>query len=152
MAASPFVLDTIGEVLGTVVGRNASVRDSGDCWLGRYEVVHDDLGNGFTVTAALHPGEARDAARDLLDGLAAHGLAVHRQITRGGNSLSARLVRLSDELADAAGDAERVASIAETLSALALEARHYDDAVVPACLRQQLPAGVARLADHRRRA
>ncbi|MDO9713641.1 hypothetical protein [Paracraurococcus lichenis] len=152
MPASSFVLDTISEGLGTVVARNGAVRDSGDCWLNSHEVVHDSLDNGFTVRAALHPGEARDAARDLLDGLAAHGLAVHRQIPRGGNSLSARLLRLVDELADATGDVDQVGRIADALSALAVEARHRDDAVVPAYLRQQLPAGMARLVDHRRRA
>ncbi|MDO9712382.1 hypothetical protein [Paracraurococcus lichenis] len=155
MRTSPFVLDTISEVLGTVVARNGAVRDSGECWLNSHEVVHDGLGNGFTVRAALHPGEARDAARDLLDGLAAHGLAVHRQIPRGGNSLSARLLRLVDELGDAAGDADQVVRIADALSALAVEAQHRDDAVVPAHLRQQvrdIPASVARLAEHRRRA
>jgi hypothetical protein len=150
---APLTLDALAEVLAHVVSRHASVRDDGATWLRTDEVVSDHLGNRFTVSAALHPGEARDAARDLQDRLALHGLGVHREPPKAGNGLGARLARLSAELTRASGQPNRVQAIAAQMSALAEEAAERDVAVVPAHFRMArsgLPDGVVAL--ERRRA
>lgn len=147
-----FLIDTVAEILGLAVSRHGSVRDDAGQWIA---AAHDTLGELFEVAAGLHMEDARDAARDLMDGLAARGFAVQRQPSAEGNGLSARLVRLSAELAAAAGDPARVAAVAGVLGALAAEARDRDDAAVPPHLwlePDDMPAGVVRLCDHRRRA
>src|SRR4051812_9930378 len=105
----PLMLDALAEVLAHVVSRHGSVRDDAGCWIGS---AQDVLGEPFEVVADLHPGDARDAGRDLLDGLAARGLAIRRQATSTGNGLGARLARLASELASAAGDRARVGAAA----------------------------------------
>lgn len=150
---APLMLDALAEVLVDVVTRHGSVRDSGENWMPPHEVVSDDLGNRFTVAAALHPAEARDAARDTLDRLALHGLDIHRMMPKTGNTLSAKLARLSAEIAMANGRPSRLKVIAGQMAALAEEAAEHDVAVVPAHLRMTMserPAGVVTLADRRR--
>ncbi|MCB4825495.1 hypothetical protein [Roseicella aerolata] len=83
MRADPLPLETLAEVLASVVSRHGAVVDSGSTWLRPDELVRDHLGCEFTVSAAIHPGEARDAARDLADLLAAHGLGVVRLAGKG---------------------------------------------------------------------
>lgn len=155
MRADPLTLDTLAEALTAIIARHGSVLDSGSTWVRSDEVLHDHLGCEFTVSAALHPGEARDAARALADHLDAQGYGIRRRPGPRGNRLSARLVRLAAELAAAAGNPARVAAVADALGALAAEAQDRDDAVVPAHLRtdpKRIPAGVVRLCDRRRRA
>jgi hypothetical protein len=149
----PLMLDAVAEVLSAVVSRHASVVDSGSTWLRPDEEVSDHLGNTFTVSAALHLGEARDAARDVLDRLAVHGLGVHREPPKVGNGLGTRLARLSAELTRASGQPSRVQAIAAQMTALANEAAERDVALVPAHLRlgrSGLPDGVASLCERRR--
>ena len=148
----PPMLDALADVLAQVVSRHGSVRDDAGCWIGS---AQDVLGEPFEVAAALHPGDARDAGRDLLDGLAARGLAIHRQPSTVGNGLGARLARLAGELAAAASDPVRFGSVSNALLVFAAEADQRDAAVIPAHLRQArsgLPDSIVRLCDRRRRA
>ncbi len=151
--ADPFTLDALAEVLAPVVSRHASVRDDAGVWLATSEPVHDAQGVPFWVRADLHPGDARDAARDLVDLLEARGLTVRREVFAGGNDLGTRLLRLAVELFAAPGDADRTTAVASALCALAAEAQTRDEAVVPAHLRvpfSGLPENLVRLCDRRR--
>ena len=149
----PLVLDALSDVLAQVVSRHGSVREDGATWLQADDVVSNHLGNCFTLTATIHPGEARDAARDVLDRLAMHGLGVHRKPPAAGNGLAARLVRLSDELGRASSQPTRVQAIADQMIVLAEEAAGRDAVVIPAHLlldRSGLPDGVVSLCGRRR--
>lgn len=149
---APLMLHALAEVLADVVTRHGSVRDSGENWISPHEEVSDHLGNRFTVAAALHPDEARDAARDALDRLALHGLGIHREMPKTDNTLSAKMARLSAEVAQANGRPGRLKVIAAQLAALAEEAAERDVAMVPAHLRlaaSALPEGVVSLCSRR---
>ena len=152
--ADTHTIEMVAEILGAAVSRHASVRDSMNVWLHDNEPLHDHLGIAVTVAAALHPGDARDAARDLLDQLAARGLTIQRAVPAKGNSLATRLLRLAADLAAGAADPARCRVAATALGALAAEARDRDEAVVPAHLRVPVSSdaseGVVRLCSRRR--
>jgi hypothetical protein len=153
MLASPLALDALEELLPAIIGRFGAVRDDQGTWLKSDEKVADHLGNAFTVEAGLHPGEARDAARELADNLAGLGLRILRRPPARGNSLATRLARLAADIATSAGNPGRLTALANVARALADEVQTRDDAVIPAHLRSTtvtLPAGVIKLADHRR--
>lgn len=72
-------LDAVAEVLALVVARHAGLRDAAGHRLPGGALVFDEDGNGMAVSADPHPGDAREAARDALDLLAARGVtAAHR--------------------------------------------------------------------------
>jgi hypothetical protein len=145
--ADSFTLAAVADVLCAVTSRHASVRDDdGACPAPSF--VYDLTGEGFGISAELHPGDATDAARDLLDLLAARGFSLHRVPSIEGNGLGARLARL------AATSAQRGhCEIAAAIAALAEEADQRDVTVVPPHLRQVrsgLPDSVASLCERRR--
>jgi hypothetical protein len=139
MSADTFKLDVVAEALATTVSRHATARACDNAeWL--------DIG------ADLHPADSRDAARDLLDLLAARGIGLRKEVAGDTSGLGGRLLRLGVALAAASSNPGRVQAIAGALVDLAAEARDRDDAVVPAHLRMvpgALPAGVVAL-DQRR--
>jgi hypothetical protein len=115
----------------------------------------------------LHPTDARDATRDLIDMLEARGFTLNSEPTASsvpvtppapaltGNGLGSRLRRLSTQLVMVSNDPTRVRAIATgPMTAFAAEAQARDDASIPAHLHvdlANLPDGVVAL-DQRRRA
>lgn len=69
METDTFTLAAVADVLGSVVSRHATAHIVAD---------DDDVVGWPDVAAELRPGDARDAARDLIDHLAARGFAVRR--------------------------------------------------------------------------
>lgn len=133
-------LAVVADVLRSVVSPYATAHYVAD--------DDDDVVGWDDVAAELYPGDATDAARDLLDLLAARGFSLTRAPGIEGNGLGARLSRLATASAQR-GQCE----IAAAIAALAEEADQRDATVVPVHLRQVrsgLPDSVASLCERRR--
>ncbi|RAI55908.1 hypothetical protein [Roseicella frigidaeris] len=156
MAIAPsLVLDAVEELLPAVVSRFAGVREADNgSWIRADEAFVDRLGCQVVMAAGLHPADARDAARRLVEMLTSRGLCISPEPSRSGNGLGARLARLADVLAGAAPGGFRVEAVAAALSALAGEVQEREEAAVPAHLRLvpgALPSSVVRLEARRAR-
>jgi hypothetical protein len=123
-----FTLGAVGDALSVVTSRHASLRDLSD----NYWLVDEDL------VADLHPADRYEAARDLLDRLAAQGFVLHRAVPEDGNSLGTRIMRCAQAMLDVSESPDpidRIYDITRGLVALAAEVQDRENMVVPAHLR-----------------